>query len=59
MCYPRSESAYVGNCFEVGEYCPYDDHNVTGVAGNGLIITCGYDRYADGWQWHRTFYPYP
>jgi hypothetical protein len=47
-CYPTTSS---GNCYEPGEYCPNDDHGVSGVAGDGEAITCEYN---DGWRWEPS-----
>jgi hypothetical protein len=37
-----------GKCYEPGEYCRDDDHDVTGTAGDGETIKCEDN---DGWRW--------
>jgi hypothetical protein len=44
-CYPLSEE---GNCYEPGEYCPYSDQGMSGVAGDGEAIVCEDN---DGLRW--------
>jgi hypothetical protein len=36
-CHPTTSS---GNCYEPGEFCPTADAGMTGVAGDGKVITC-------------------
>lgn len=47
-CYPLTNS---GHCYEPGEYCRNSDHGVTGLAGDGKRITCGYN---NGWRWESS-----
>jgi cardiolipin synthase len=44
-CYPKTDA---GNCYEPGEYCRDDDHEMSGVAGDGEAIVCEDN---DGWRW--------
>jgi hypothetical protein len=44
-CHPLTNG---GNCYEPGEFCRDSDHNVTGLAGDGEVITCEDN---DGWRW--------
>ena len=44
-CHPLTDA---GNCYEPGEYCRDSDHGVSGVAGDGEVITCEDN---DGWRW--------
>jgi hypothetical protein len=47
-CYPLASS---GNCYEPGEFCPYADDGMTGVAGDGEHITCEDN---DGLRWEPS-----
>ena len=47
-CYPLTNS---GGCYEPGEYCRDTDHGVSGVAGDGEAIMCGYN---NGWRWEPS-----
>ncbi len=44
-CHPLSDEE---TCYRPGEYCRDDDHNTTGVAGDGEAIICEDN---DGWRW--------
>jgi hypothetical protein len=44
-CHPLTNG---GNCYEPGEFCRAADHGVTGLAGDGEVITC---QDNDGWRW--------
>jgi hypothetical protein len=44
-CHPLTNG---GNCYEPGEFCRDSDHGVTGLAGDGKLITCEDN---DGWRW--------
>jgi hypothetical protein len=44
-CYPLTDG---GNCYQPGEHCRDDDHDVSDVAGNGKAIICEDN---DGWRW--------
>jgi hypothetical protein len=44
-CHPLTNG---GNCYEPGEFCRDSDHGVTGLAGDGKVITCEDN---DGWRW--------
>jgi cardiolipin synthase len=41
-----------GNCYEPGEYCRDDNHEASGVAGNGDSITC--KQTGQGWEWEQS-----
>jgi cardiolipin synthase len=47
-CYPLDNE---GGCYEPGEYCRDDNHGQSGVAGDGVPITCE-DR--SGWLWEPS-----
>ena len=44
-CHPLSDE---GTCYEPGEFCRTTDHGISGVAGDGKVITCEDN---DGWRW--------
>jgi hypothetical protein len=44
-CHPLTNG---GKCYEPGEICRNSDHGVTGLAGDGKVITCEDN---DGWRW--------
>lgn len=44
-CHPLSNE---GTCYEPGEFCRTTDHGISGVAGDGKVITCEDN---DGWRW--------
>jgi len=47
-CHPLSDE---GTCYEPGEYCRDDDHGISGIAGDGKVITCEDN---DGWRWEPS-----
>lgn len=47
-CHPRTPS---GNCYEPGEFCASSQHNETGVAGDGKMITCLPPSSGNTWRW--------
>jgi hypothetical protein len=44
-CHPLSDA---GTCYQPGEFCRTTDHGISGVAGDGKVITCEDN---DGWRW--------
>jgi hypothetical protein len=47
VCYPHNSS---GDCYTEGEFCPFDEHNQSGVAADGKPITCE-ENMKQLWLW--------
>ena len=48
-CHPTTTS---GHCYLPGQYCRKSDKGKSGVAGDGVKITC--KKYKNGYRWERA-----
>jgi hypothetical protein len=49
-CHPKTSD---GKCYEAGQVCLTADHDMAGVAGNGIVIACK-NEAKNSWRWETV-----